>query len=144
MNRRLLSSGLVALLAIAALSGCSLLPSTDLGDKSPTVESPSDEPTDEGVDYTDEQLAMFNELFLATTGKPFLETRDLVGAELADQAAAQYLEAADALCGLDPAVRAAPETHTAFVNSATSNGGITTEAAENMWSAMSTYCATQD
>jgi hypothetical protein len=147
MNRRLLTSGLVALLAVTTLSACFPVPRPAADDKEPTVkasETPIDEEEPASGSYTPDQVVMLDAFFVATTGLPFQDASDLVGADVANAAADQYLVAADGLCTLDTATRESQATHDAFVGASTGSGDVTVETAEAMWAAMIAYCATQD
>ena len=149
MNRRLLTSGLVALLALTTLSACFPVPQATPHDQKPSVEAseePAEDETDEPAsgDYTPDQVVMLDAFFAATTGLSFTDTSDLIGADVANAAADQYLVAADGLCTLDVATRTSAATHDAFVGASSASGDVTVETAEAMWAAMIAYCATQD
>jgi hypothetical protein len=153
MNRRLLTSGLVALLALTTLSACFPVPQATPHDQKPSVEAseeateePIEEETDAPVsgDYTPDQVVMLDAFFVATTGLSFTAASDLIGAEVANAAADQYLVAAEGLCTLDVATRTSAATHDAFVGASSASGDVTVETAEAMWAAMIAYCATLD
>lgn len=148
MNRRLLTSGLAALLALTALTACLPLPQLPSNDPKPTAEA-SEEPTEEteapaAGSYTPDQVDMLDAFFTATAGVDFEQARGLIGDEQAIAAADQWLVAADGLCTLDVTTRTDAATHDAFVGASTASGAITVETAEAMWTAMIAYCATLD